>query len=591
MKKIWKRGVRVTSSLTLQIFFLFLIIVLIQSAIIMGYSNKRAAEEITVQVDQYMKTYSETLGTELEGMIEELNRSAKIILGNELVQNAIQRRYEPGYNIIQEVEDNETIQYIIFSFTALRDDTQMLLADREGKIFLKAAHSYNGSENNIFENIYLKNKKEILDKGDYVVIPACKSNFYDYNKETVYMLVRSLKNINDGKIIAYMATLFPSANVNKMLDTAANGIQGVEIYLLDDEKHIFASTNQEMVGSVLEEGQTDYFKEISCQLAVNGWELRLRIPSTYISDHFVSSWNDVFPLTLIIILAFGLLWCAFIYLMIIAPMKKLNHSMKKVERGEWDVRINERAYSREIEKVYGGFDEMVKEIARLTEKNLQEQIMFKDAQMEALRYQINPHFLFNTLQTIEAIAEVYDVPEIRMISKSMGNMFRYNIRGFEVVTLDEELEMIDSYMQIEKIRFGDEFLYEILVDEEERQQRILKFILQPIVENCIQHGLTGNQKWIKVTAFSDEEILTIQVINSGRVMSSSEIEKVNEMLKNAGDRNDVRWISNGIGMQNVHRRLMTRFGIQYGVSIVYSDEKRGTCVQLTMPKGYGKGKV
>lgn len=184
MKKIWKRGVRVTSSLTLQIFFLFLIIVLIQSAIIMGYSNKRAAEEITVQVDQYMKTYSETLGTELEGMIEELNRSAKIILGNELVQNAIQRRYEPGYNIIQEVEDNETIQYIIFSFTALRDDTQMLLADREGKIFLKAAHSYNGSENNIFENIYLKNKKEILDKGDYVVIPACKSNFYDCLKKS-----------------------------------------------------------------------------------------------------------------------------------------------------------------------------------------------------------------------------------------------------------------------------------------------------------------------------------------------------------------------------------------------------------------------
>ena len=280
----------------------------------------------------------------------------------------------------------------------------------------------------------------------------------------------------------------------------------------------------------------------------------------------------------------------FIYLMIIVPMKKLNDSMKKVELGEWDVRINERAYSREIAKVYYGFDEMVKEIARLTEKNLQEQIMFKDAQMEALRYQINPHFLFNTLQTIEAIAEVYDVPEIRVISKSMGNMFRYNIRGFEVVTLDEELEMIDSFMQIEKIRFGEDFIYQIVVEQEERDQKILKFILQPIVENCIQHGLSGNNKWIKITAFSDDKVLTIQVINSGKAMAHQEIQEINTMLEKSSYSSDVGWVSNGIGMLNVHRRLITRFGSQYGVRILYSDE-RGTCVQLTMPKGYGKGKI
>lgn len=590
MKKIWNKGIKVTSSLTIQMFFLLLVIILIQSAIIMRYTNKKASEEIAVQVDQYMKTYSETLSTELDSMLEELNRNTKIILGNELVQGAIQRRYEPGYNRVQEVEDTEIIQYIIFSFTALRDDTQMLLADRDGKIFLKAAGSYNGSENNIFENDYLKKKKETLDKGEYVIVPAYNSHFYDYSNKPVYMLVRSLKNINDGKIIAYMGTLFPATNVERMLDTAATGIPGVEIYLLDDEKHIFASTDQEMVGFVMDKNNTDGFKEISRHFSTNGWELCLRIPPTSISDNFVSSWNAVFPVLLTIILIFGFLWCMFIYLMIIVPMKKLNVSMKKVELGEWDVRINERAYSREIAKVYYGFDEMVKEIARLTEKNLQEQIMFKDAQMEALRYQINPHFLFNTLQTIEAIAEVYDVPEIRVISKSMGNMFRYNIRGFEVVTLDEELEMIDSFMQIEKIRFGEDFIYQIVVEQEERDQKILKFILQPIVENCIQHGLSGNNKWIKITAFSDDKVLTIQVINSGKVMAHQEIQEINTMLEKSSYSSDVGWVSNGIGMLNVHRRLITRFGSQYGVRILYSDE-RGTCVQLTMPKGYGKGKI
>lgn len=590
MKKIWNGGKAVTTSLTIQIFFLFLSILLIQSLIIVRYANKKASEDIAAKVDQYMSTYSETLSAELDGMIEEFNRNAKIILGNELVQNAIQRRYEPGYTIVQEVEDNETIQYIMFSFTALLDDTQMILADRDGGIFLKPDGTYKGNVSNIFENSYLMDKKELLDIGDYVVVPACNSNFYDYNNEPVYMLVRSLKNINDGKIIAYMATLFPAKNVNRLLNTAVTGISGVEIHLLDDRKNIFASTDPEMIGAVLEKSSAEEFKEISRPFTENGWELLLRIPRSYISDNFVSSWNEAFPLILVIIVVFGLLWCLFIYSMIIVPMKKLNNYMKQVELGQWNIRIREKAHSNEIARVYDGFDEMVKEIARLTKKNLQEQIMFKDAQMEALRYQINPHFLFNTLQTIEAIAEVYAVPEIQMISKSMGNMFRYNIRGFETVTLNEELEMIDSFMQIEKIRFGEEFTYEIDVSEEERTCNILKFILQPIVENCIQHGLEGNHKWIKIVSASDETTLTIQVLNSGRAMENEKMQNINELLDRARTSSDVNWISNRIGILNVHRRLITRFGEEYGVRFLYSDE-RGTCVQLTMPKGYGKNSI
>lgn len=268
--------------------------------------------------------------------------------------------------------------------------------------------------------------------------------------------------------------------------------------------------------------------------------------------------------------------------------KKVNRSMKKVQSGDWTVQIIDKAPNNDISRVYRGFDEMVNEIDRLTKKNLQEQIMFKDAQMEALRYQINPHFLFNTLQTIEAIAEVYEVPEIQVISKSMGNMFRYNIRGFEVVTLNEELEMIDSFMQIEKIRFGEQFVYEIDADEADRKRRILKFILQPIIENSIKYGLKGSgKKWIKVCSFSEHSVLTIDVINSGNVMEKERVEEINLMLDEARNSVDVSWISDSIGMMNVHRRLITRFGPAYGVCILYSDE-RGTCVRLTMPDEYGE---
>ena len=589
MKISGNRVGSVFSSLTVQFFFLFMVILMLQSVIIFYSVNRKVSEELIVTIDNYMTTYSETLGNNLDTYIEEINRNSRIILSNELVQNAVRRRYEPGYSVVQEIEDNGTIQYIIFSFTALRDDTQMILADREGDIFLRAQSSYYGGGGNIFENSYLSEQREKLDAGEYVAVPACNSDFEDYSGNPVYMLVRSLKDINNGNIIAYMVTLFPSKYIDAMLYDAAQGIRNIEIHILDQTQEIIAGTDQSMIGVVLNQNNADKFKEISCISAATGWKVLLRMPTEYLNKNFVSSWEEILPVIMVTTLLCGLLWCLITYSSIVMPIKKVNWSMKKVQSGDWTVQIMDRAPSIDISRLYHGFDEMVNEIGRLTRKNLQEQIMFKDAQMEALRYQINPHFLFNTLQTIESIAEVYEVPEIQVISKSMGNMFHYNIRGFEVVTLDEELEMIDSFMQIEKIRFGDQFVYEIEAGEKDRKRRILKFILQPIVENSIKYGLSGNEnKWIRIDSFSEHSVLTIDVVNSGNPMEQERVRKINLMLEEAKNSADVGWLSDSIGMMNVHRRLITRFGPAFGVCILYSDE-RGTCVRLTMPDEYGEG--
>lgn len=587
MKKLLDSVVSVARSLTVQFFFLFILFLMIQSVIIFRFVNRKVSEELIVTIDQYMQTYSETLCNNLDSYIEEINRNSRIILSNELVQNAVRRRYEPGYSSVQEIEDNGTIQYIIFSFTALRDDTQMILSDREGDIFLRASGSYYGDENNIFENTYLSERREELDAGEYVVVPSGSSDFRDYSGNPVYMLVRSLKDINNGNIIAYMVTLFPSKYVDSMLNDAAQGIQNIEIHILDRSQEIIAGTDRRMIGVVLNQNNGDAFKESSRISTATGWKVLLRMPKEYLDQVFVSSWEDILPVIMVTTLFCGLLWCLIAYSNIVMPIKKVNWSMKKVQSGDWTVQIADKASSNEISSVYHGFDEMINEVNRLTRKNLREQIMFKDAQMEALRYQINPHFLFNTLQTIEAIAEVYEVPEIQVISKSMGNMFHYNIRGFEVVTLDEELEMIDSFMQIEKIRFGDQFVYEIDASQTDRKRRILKFILQPIVENSIKYGLIGSgKKWIRVRAFSQDSVLTIDVTNSGKIMEKERVEEINVSLEEARTSMDAGWMSNGIGMMNVHRRLTTRFGPAYGVCVLYSDE-RGTCVRLTMPDEYG----
>lgn len=312
----------VTRSLTVQFFLLFIVILMIQSVIIFHFVNKKVSEELIVTIDKYMTTYSETLCNDLDACIEEINRNSRIILGNELVQNAVRRRYEPGYSVVQEVEDNETIQYIMFSFTALRDDTQMILADREGDIFLRAQSSYYGGENNIFENTYLLGKREELNAGDYVVVPSCSSDFSDYSGNPVYMLVRSLKDINNGNIIAYMVTLFPSKYVDSMLHDAAQGIQNIEIHILDQTQEIIASTDQNMIGIVLDQNNTDEFREISCNSATTGWKVLLRMPKEYLNKNFVSSWGDILPVIMATILICGLIWCLITYFSIVVPIKK-----------------------------------------------------------------------------------------------------------------------------------------------------------------------------------------------------------------------------------------------------------------------------
>lgn len=576
-------------SLSVQFFALLLGILCIQSGSILFAARAKMNKDMIGQAEQFMETYSESLGRNLDAVIEDINQSAKIVLSNELVQTAVRRRYEPDYDVVRQIEDDQTIQYIMFGFTALQDDRQMIMADRDGKIYITEDGAYKRRIDNLFQNEYLSERREELNKGGYVVVPPCRSSFYDYSDEPVYVLVRSLKNIGNGQIIAYMATLFHSRSIDRLLSGAEEGMKAMEIDVMDISGQIIASTIKERVGTMRKSDGKSGFREVLRECEMTDWQIVLSLPAGMLQRNYSGDgWGKIVLFEMLLILTGGILCYLFVYLDIVAPMKHMNCSMKEVKSGDWSVRIKKRGYSSDVRGMYSGFNEMVCEIDRLTKRNLQEQMMLKDAQMAALRYQVNPHFLFNTLQTIEAIAEVYEVPEIQEISGCMGKVLRYNIRGFEIVSLREELDMIDSFMQIEKIRFADAFRYEIEAPHEVLENKILKFILQPIVENSIQHGLREtHKKWIGIKAYLVGKDLAIQVLDSGRAMSKERLREIEEMLAQTKDRENISWIAGGIGLQNVHRRLITRFGSRYGVQILYSDE-RGTCVQLTMPAAYGR---
>ena len=174
--------------------------------------------------------------------------------------------------------------------------------------------------------------------------------------------------------------------------------------------------------------------------------------------------------------------------------------MQFVGLGNFKLRLDEEAcHDDDIRELYIGFNHMTEKIDNLITNVYEQQLVLKSAQLQSLTYQINPHFLYNTLQTIEAIAEVRDIPEVQTIATSLAQMFRYNLKPENFVPLSDELAHLKTYFSIECIRFRNQIKFDIDIGPELYSLSVPKFILQPIVENSLTHAFKGSQhSWNQV---------------------------------------------------------------------------------------------
>lgn len=234
---------------------------------------------------------------------------------------------------------------------------------------------------------------------------------------------------------------------------------------------------------------------------------------------------------------------------------------------EWQLGGNE------IDRVIKGYNDMVDRINDYVKKTLVYEINQKEAQMKMLTYQINPHFLYNTLNTISAMAEIENLDSIVQITDSISNIFRYNLKGDNIVRLSEEMEHVRDYIRIQKYRFPDRFEVNYDIPEELNEMRILKFILQPIVENSISHGLFNKTRGgiIVISAYKEEDSgdLVLQVYDNGEGINVRRLEELNQYLFDArlGKKSAEEIGADGIGMLNVNARITGYYGTDYGLFV------------------------
>lgn len=266
-----------------------------------------------------------------------------------------------------------------------------------------------------------------------------------------------------------------------------------------------------------------------------------------------------------------------LYLIVISNIVKTHNGIINYISGN-TLEVRTRGY-REANIINKKIVKMNDEINALTNKLVIEKTLTEKAELNFLITQINPHFLYNTLEAINGIAQTKNCVEISEITYSLGEMFRYSLESETMVKLKDEINLVENYLNTQLIRFSNRFTYSFNIQERYLSQKIPKMILQPIVENSIIHGFRDIESSglidIRVSPYSSKDF-KISIRDNGEGIDKNRLNKINCDLNREKDS------TRRIGLNNIHKRLKLLFGDSYGLSID-STKDFGTNISIIIP--------
>lgn len=262
-----------------------------------------------------------------------------------------------------------------------------------------------------------------------------------------------------------------------------------------------------------------------------------------------------------------------------SPVKELNRVTNQVAKGDLSVRAN-ISVSDEIGELGESMNIMIDKINELLDQVTSEQIRLRKAEFELLQSQINPHFLYNTLDTIVWLAEAGDQKMVVSMVENLSDFFRISLsKGKEIISLKDEIQHVRSYLEIQSVRYRDILTYEIDINEELENLMIPKITLQPIVENALYHGIKNKRGMGKIVirANRKDNNLLVTVSDNGIGMDEAQLSQLQDSINSPTEEK-----KGGFGLYNVNERIKLTFGDKAGIK-VDSVYKEGTTVEISLP--------
>jgi two-component system sensor histidine kinase YesM len=264
------------------------------------------------------------------------------------------------------------------------------------------------------------------------------------------------------------------------------------------------------------------------------------------------------------------------------PIKKLHDVTSTITKDDLQALVTHNNVD-EITEMGMSFNIMIGRVRELLDAKVKEQEDLKKAELRALQAQINPHFLYNTLDTIIWMAESKKTNQVIEIVRALSNFFRISLsKGRDWITIGEEIERTRSYLTIQKMRYRDIVDYQIEMDEGVAGNTVLKLVLQPLVENALYHGIKNKRQggtiMVRAKPLKEDQIL-LQVEDNGIGFTPEKLAQLQTEL--ADDTGEIK-LESGFGIGNVNKRIKLYYGREYGVSIK-SECHAGTCVTIVIP--------
>lgn len=429
-------------------------------------------------------------------------------------------------------------------------------------------------------------------QGDITFISSFKDVFGTQKDKYVFSASRIMKD-NLGRKIGTLLITIDETYLANLYTSVLNGSN--YIYIIDNNGSIISHTDKNMRGMnfimidnfrkfygvnqfhIIEKSYGKYLLS-NYYDTQTGWTIVEEMPVASVFSEISKILYIIFAF-LGVCLALAVAVSYYVSYRISRPLLNLCNSMDEVKKGNFDVISNVKGY-KEIDQLKNSFNGMAHEIKNLLEDIKKKEAFKRQADLDFLRAQINPHFLYNTLFSIKCSVELGKNQQVIYMLGAFIDLLKMSLRkDADLITLKEECETTEKYIILEQIRYGDKLSFEIEMEENTKECMVPALILQPIVENAIFHGIEAKDDMgiLVITSKIEKGVLYISIIDDGVGMTKESIDHLLEQCNLIEYKK-----SKSIGIVNVAHRIRINFGAEYGIKID-SEIGIGTTITLMLP--------
>ncbi|MFV0362605.1 MAG: sensor histidine kinase [Suipraeoptans sp.] len=542
-----------------KLFYINLVIILIPIIALSIFEFLYTSQVLDRKTNEYLRNLAEVTLTKIDATIANIENVAFYINGDDVIQKSLQEALHTEEDMLKDYALYQQVRREISSFVMLNQEINSVdILSEKGQIYNYTKQYYDTSINlrdyiKDEDQYWIVDEKHIFYMKKMCAYPSQELLGYmalDVKGNVLFDLISDIDLTGNGQVFLVNET-------GEIITAGDSTLMGQKL----EQEYMECLSNEESFSEAVKVGDMHY-NIYNSRATANGWHIILTLPrEDYIRD--ISNLRNMVIIVTAIIVLIALLVSRIVAKKSTQSITNLSVAMEEFGQGNFEVNFLVESED-EIGRLSQTFNKMVADMNELVNTVYEQKMLKQKAQMESLQMQINPHFLYNTLDTINWMARIKEADDIGDMISALGNLMRYSLAKESNVKIRDEIRNLEDYLFIQSYRYGDKLSHQILIDDSLLDILVPRLLIQPILENAIVHGIeekldAGN---ITIRFWAVEQDLYIQIEDDGVGMTEKDIIQIlNEDVESKKSNHT------SIGVVNVNKRIQMSYGSEYGLAI------------------------